>query len=485
MTRIDPYKLTVAVLTLLALALFAYPCLRVGTPLEIDYNEGWNAHMQLKAMTGASLYGNDTPFILNNYPPLSFYLIGLLGKVVGDVVLAGRLVSLAAVLLIAASAHVVARAAGARPWDALLSAATALGLLSGLAADYVGTNDPQLLAQSLLCVGFALYVRRDCGAARLPLVALLFAAGLMTKHNVLALPLVATIHLMLRGGNRERALFLGSGAVLAAAALAVIQWKFGPGFFRALLAGREYDPARGILLSTEMLDMLQAPLAVVGLYFLLARDGRIATKVGWYLGAGLALAFGFSGGAGVDTNVFFDPMIACAMGAGPAVAWLRGRPGMGTRACAALALAVHAGLIFHAPIALGRFGVDMAGEMAERERLFLADVDWLRQMPDPVICESMLLCLRAGKPVWIDTYAAAQGAATGRLPKDALPDMLARGEVAVVQVSSRPAHHADDAEGAQSMPPRFINVADDVFDTLDRRYELRRVGLMGRFYTPR
>lgn len=484
MNRPDIYKITVGGLALLALAMFAYPCLRVGTGLEIDYNEGWNAYFQVRAMSGASLYSPDLAMFVNNYPPLSFYLVGGFGTLVGDMVLAGRLLSLAAVAVIAVSAALVAREAGARRADAVLSGSAALGMLSGLATDYVGVNDPQLLAQGFLCAGFALYVRRGMGPWRLPAVALLFAVGLLCKHNVLALPLVTTLHLLWRGNGRERALYLGSGALLAALALAVIQARFGADFFGHLLASRQYDPARGIILTTESLDLLQAPLAVVGLYFLLGRGGRIATKVGAYLGLALALAAGFSGGAGVDTNIFFDAMIACAMGTGPAAAWLRARPGAGPRAAAALALAAHAGLIFHAPIALGRFAVDMAGEMAEREALFRQDVAWLKEVPGPAICESSLLCFRAGKPMWIDPYGATQAITNRRLPPDALTGMLARREVAVVQVTSRRARHPDDPNGAQSIPPRFINFADEVFDELDRSYRVERVGLAGRFYRP-
>lgn len=485
MNRTDAYKLTVAGLALLALCLFAYPVLRVGTALEIDYNEGWNAYQQMRAMAGLSLYSADTPMFVNNYPPLSFYLVGMLGTLIGDMILAGRLLSLLAVMVIALAAALVARAAGARRLDAVLSASAALGMLSGFAADYVGVNDPQLLAQGFLCAGFALYVNRRGGTARLPLVALLFAAGLLCKHNVLALPLVTTVHLLWRGSNRERALYLGTGLGLAAIALAVIEAKFGTDFFRNLLASRQYDAARGVILTTEMLDLLQAPIAVTGLYFILARDGRIATKVGAYLALSLALAMGFSGGAGVDTNIFFDAMIACAMGAGPAAAWARARPGAGPRACAALALVLHAGLLFHMPIALGRFAVDMAGELKEREALFLDDIAWLKTVPGPAICESMLLCLRAGKPMWIDPYAATQAITNGRLPPDALTGLLARHEVAVVQITSRRAHPADEPKGAQSMPPRFINFADEVFDELDRSYRLNRVGITGRFYLPR
>ena len=63
--------------------------------------------------------------------------------------------------------------------------------------------------------------------------------------------------------------------------------------------------------------------------------------------------------------------------------------------------------------------------------------------------------------------------------------MLRRREIAVVQVSSRPQHLADDAPGAQAMPSRFVNFEDDVFAALEQNYVLARTGISGRFYVPK
>jgi len=87
--------------------------------------------------------------------------------------------------------------------------------------------------------------------------------------------------------------------------------------------------------------------------------------------------------------------------------------------------------------------------------------------------------------MWIDPYGGTQAITNGRLPADAMTGLLARHEVAVVQITSRRAHPADEPKGAQSMPPRFINFADEMFDELDRSYQLRRVGITGRFYLPK
>lgn len=485
MFRLDPYRIAVATLALLAALAFAYPCVRVFAGFEIDYNEGWNAFLQSLVLTGASPYTEAGPLFFNNYPPLSFYLVGGLGAVLGDPVLAGRLLSILAVVTIIASCGIVVRKAGGARADAWLASATCCGLFNAFATDYLGVDDPQLLAQGFLCAGFAVYASGRATPARLSLVALLFAAGLLTKHNVLALPVVVTLHALWRSPPRARWTFLAVGLGLIAAATLVIQLAFGPAFFKLLLSPRIYDATRGFLLTVEVLIRIQTPLAVAALFLLLTRSTPIKGKVGAYLAGSLLLGMGFAGGAGVDINIYFDTMIAVAMACGLAATWLRQHGRLPAAAPAALAILANAGVILMLPQTFGRIAVDALGDYAERERLFAEDIAYLKTIPGGAVCESMLLCYRAGKGVWVDPYNTLQATLTGRLPPDQLVGMLRRREVTVMQVSSLREHPLDEAPGLQVMPPRFVNFGDPVFDELERSYEVRRVGLSGRFHQPK
>jgi len=69
------------------------------------------------------LYPSADQLITNNYPPLSFYIVGLVGRVVGDPVLAGRLVSLVAVVAIATAIALSVRRLGGSGVAARISAA--------------------------------------------------------------------------------------------------------------------------------------------------------------------------------------------------------------------------------------------------------------------------------------------------------------------------------------------------------------------------
>ena len=63
-------------------------------------NEGWNAYFADAAMGKMPLYPSPDKLITNNYPPLSFYFIGFLGKLFGDNIQVGRWVAFVSILTI-------------------------------------------------------------------------------------------------------------------------------------------------------------------------------------------------------------------------------------------------------------------------------------------------------------------------------------------------------------------------------------------------
>ena len=93
---------------------FAWPVYRAFLNVEIQNNEGWNAYFADAAIGKVPLYPSPGQFITNNYPPLSFYIVGLVGRLVGDPVLAGRLLSLVAVIAIATAIVLTGRLARRR-----------------------------------------------------------------------------------------------------------------------------------------------------------------------------------------------------------------------------------------------------------------------------------------------------------------------------------------------------------------------------------
>ena len=81
--------LFLAVLALAAAALLARDIIAVPAHVPLDPNEGWNAYHALAAMAGRGLYPPPGALMINNYPPLSFFLVGALGRITGDMIVAG------------------------------------------------------------------------------------------------------------------------------------------------------------------------------------------------------------------------------------------------------------------------------------------------------------------------------------------------------------------------------------------------------------
>ena len=83
-----------------------------GVQVYRGYNEGWNAYHAAAAMTGGTLYPRAPSLMVNNYPPLSFFIVGAVGRLVGDMIVAGRVVSLVSTLVAGWTVFAIARRMG-------------------------------------------------------------------------------------------------------------------------------------------------------------------------------------------------------------------------------------------------------------------------------------------------------------------------------------------------------------------------------------
>ena len=177
--------------------------------VALDPNEGWNAYHTASTMAGHSPYPGSASFMTNNYPPLSFYLVGLLGGVLGDNIIAGRIVSLISFLVVAGGIASLARRFGVRSSDAAFASLVFAGLLL-VFSDYVGMDDPQMLGHALQIFGLLLLVKNEKSLPADLAGAALFVAGLFVKHNLVAMPIATIIWLSLGDWRRVRAGLLHS-----------------------------------------------------------------------------------------------------------------------------------------------------------------------------------------------------------------------------------------------------------------------------------
>ncbi len=378
----------------------------LGLMVPFDPNEGWNAYFTSAAMSGQPLYPPAQSFLVNNYPPLSFYLVGALGHVLGDMIVAGRMLSLVGFAGIALGIFAALRIMTCKPVEALFAVSIFMACLL-LNSDYVGMDDPQLLGHAVAMAGLIVLLqepRRLSG----PIVAVLFfALAFFIKHNLVVLPLAMTVWLAIY--DRRSALsFVISGFAFLLAGLAICRFGMGVDLIAQLHSARVYSLH---LLAANLSSWLIwgfLPAGVVTWLFLERRDDKYVVLCALYALTAILMGAAFFGGAGVDANAMFDADIALALGAGLALNRL------------ALRGSIYPGVIaaaFVLPLAFALWQGSSRDwltrdywlhPMADAAELAGQDIGFLRAHSGPALCETLAFCYWAGKPSEVDVFNTGQ-----------------------------------------------------------------------------
>jgi hypothetical protein len=399
-------------MALAALALLARNILAIPLLVPLDPNEGWNAAHALAAIAGHALYPRSDSLMVNNYPPLSFYIVGELGRLTGDPVIAGRILSLIAFLAtcggIALVLRHMERGGRARLFAVLFFATTLL-----IASDYVGMDDPQLLGHALQLGALLLLLRGQSLAA-----AVIFAASLFLKHNLLALPLAASAWLLWQ--DRQAGLrFILCGIAALGFGLLLFRLAYG------VSLPAELASPRLISLANLRFAVMHLWWAVLPLTALFALRGPWKDFCRIYAAAALTVGLVFSAGDGVDANGFFDLAIACALTLGQA---LDRAPALAALSAVPLPLF----LVFNFSDNNFFFTRDFAGQSAR-------DIAFLKSRPGPALCDQLSLCLWAGKGAEVDVFNVGEEIKTGNRDPAPLAGMIAARHFAVLQLQDRDA----------------------------------------------
>jgi len=190
----------IALLALLALYFLIWPVWRAQFPLEIAPNEGWNAYHADAAVGGGALYPSPDTLIVNNYPPLSFYALGWLGKLFGDPLYVGRALSLIATLGLGLMIARVVRQLGAGRAGAAVAGLWFVATMARCYNRFVGMNDPQLAGELIMLLALSWFLARDKAGRSADLPILLMALAGFWKHNIIAVPATVLAWLWLRDG---------------------------------------------------------------------------------------------------------------------------------------------------------------------------------------------------------------------------------------------------------------------------------------------
>ncbi|HJW42189.1 MAG TPA: glycosyltransferase family 39 protein [Rhizomicrobium sp.] len=379
----------------------------IGLHVPFDPNEGWNAYFTHAAMTTGSPYPPARSLMVNNYPPLSFYIVGAITTVVCDAIVAGRIVATAALATVALGIALAARRMGCNRIEAVFAA---LFFTAGvmLTSDYAGMDDPQMLGHAIAICGLVLVLHEPQTPRAMVAAALLFAIAFFIKHNLVVLPLALAAWLALLD-RRSAFTFAVSGIVFVLIGLGLFREVFGTSMVDVIDTARAYSFANIVSAMKAWLAWSAVPLAGTITLFAIARHDRHVMLCAIYAAIATIAGAYFSGGAGVDANTMFDADIALALGAGLLM----------NRISAAQDTAA---IVFAVPLAIGLWSLDTnwrSGDfwmhpMAEERAAAKGEIALLRTAHGPAICEMLSLCYWAGKDAEVDVFNIGEAYRAGR-----------------------------------------------------------------------
>jgi hypothetical protein len=429
---------------ILVIAALSFGCLhRLFLHVPRDDNEGWNAYQALTALSGGVLYPPPDSYITDNYPPLSFYLVGFVGRWIGDNIFAGRLLALLSEIAVAFNVFLLVRRLGGERFYATFSSLLFLLYIATNMGDYVAMDDPQWLGHAFVTSGAVLFLRAQT-ARRFRLItvlsSLLCVAGILTKHNLIILPLA--LFLWALCVTRQRVmLWTATSLLLGSIALWLGVHTYGVNMLRDIL---EHQRALSFAKFARDLGLYSAPLSplLLAIAVLGVLDWRDRSVKFLLLYAGVAGVIGamFLAGAGIDVNVLFDLVIALSMAAGLFLRRLVPMLASRQRPFApAIGAAVIAGVCctsaVHALLTSRTFVQEDRAERLTYQSLIAT----IAATPGPVACEQLTLCYWAGRRFELDFSNYGKKLTTGAVSPDALRRRFDSDYYALVQTVGPPA----------------------------------------------
>jgi hypothetical protein len=437
-----------ALISSAALVALAQPLLLLFRIVPRSYNEGWNAFWADAAARSGDLYAPADSLITNNYPPLSFHLIGLFGRIVGDNVIAGRLVSLTSFVCVVLAAFLWLRAAGVARQFALTGAVLLFATFSLYGNDYVAMNDPQMLGHALMLAAMVLLWRFELRRWATVAGAALMLLGGFTKHLLIPLPLAVTFWMAC---YRREAAALWFTCLAAGVPCGLwLTWRAYPSFIDDLLSSRVYVVHQAVSATRHAVARLLPLLALGAVPIVRAlRDkasGVLAPRMAFvlmYLSVSLVTGAIAGGGEGVTRNAFFDLVIASSLFAALGLEWMWNQSRqprlVGLSAAPAAIVLLAAGTSVYA-VTLVPETLHAVEQMDALEEDTRAAIQMLERLgKGRAACETLALCYWARSQFTVDFFTYGQKLRTGALPVEPCKAALQRGDFPVLQLE--PARH--------------------------------------------
>jgi hypothetical protein len=463
-------KISLALLSIALLILILPTVFRIPYRFSITYNEGWNVYHSDRAVKGEKLYDRSrelTPLI---YPPLSFYIEGIAGKISGDPLLAGRILAILSLFACGILCGALARVLDASKIGIAFAVLFFIASVAAFAPQYVGMNDPQLLAHvfsitALLC--FLGWETKNPVA-----IAIILAISLFIKHNLIAIPAVIGLELLLRSRKQFLKWLLALfGSLLILTFLTI--FISGNAFLDQVFTGRYWNWPKMAGYARSFATMMIVPLIFAAFWILASFKNEKHRPVVLWLWFSIVIGTLATAGFGTAINMYFDAFLCLAVVGGLI---LTQKPHW-----------VFFGMLFSISILWSAAKQipqisDFKTKLHQREVVFLKDVDYVREYKGRVGCSNLLLCYSAGREFEFDPFNVSQRIIAGKMQESKVVQLFDSGYFQMVQIKEQRFHFDAKATLTPEMfPDSFFTV--NMIAALRRHYSVVRKTDVGAYYS--
>ncbi len=428
----------ILLLTIIGAFALVWPLYRVFLKTTIATNEGWNACFADAAMGKMPLYPSPEKLITNNYPPLSFYVVGIFGKWIGDNVFAGRLISLIAFFTIFFFIIKIVKKYSDSWLSGLVGGLFFIIIMTASFSWYIGFNDPQLLAEAIMIIGFFLFLRavEENQGFWLPIMVMVLAG--FFKHNIITFPLSIFLWLALQ---RRWQVFLNYSLLsflLIGCGFFSCYCIYGKDFIYNFFTPRQWQPEKIVASLKEIQWMFLGALIWLMASWTIRRESRNQLVMIIII---ISLIVGFIQrlGSGVFRNAHIDSVIASAIAVGMAFQVISARFEK-KKYWYQLGLLVYLILPWlTTPLKLTFrpcFSAAYQAKIQAREDYVKKCVEKVRAISGDVFCEPYIV-YRAGKTFVVDQFNLNERIKAGIFPSDIIAQKVRQGKLTVVECGGK------------------------------------------------
>jgi hypothetical protein len=462
--------------------------MRMGFKLDMNYNEGWNVYYTVKAISGHLLYIQNSEWTSVNYPPLSFYIVGVVSKFVGDPLLSGRYISFLSLLVIAFLIGYLIIKLGGHIYAGIISGFVCLGLFITYARNYVGMNDPQMLGQAILIITLLIYFHKYFETnQQIFLGSLFIIIAIFIKHNLIALPVAIVVDLFFR--SRQRLFkFILYLTIIGSCFTIITLIVSGQDFLNHLNSSRIYDFVKAKLAIQELIINLRLPLIAILPWIIYAIRNEQFRLVFLYLVFSLIIGTYASGGKGTNINMFFDVFISLSIAFGLMLSHFYNqvinRPLLSNLVLAILPIIIFSSMLKTFPSIINS-QKNIYEDYKIQERTFQEDTIFLASKNEPIICERILLCNLAGKEFIYDPFLISNKIITDEINEKDILMKIESGWFKIIQLNRKVQDKYlinPTYVFPSTLPDIYARFTENLLRAIGKNYTLVRETSTGTFY---